>query len=171
MLLKSLIMKTKVFLELLQSHSSKSLNFEYRSGRRLKPGYHITEVKHVSIDSVDCGSRRENWNETVVQLWENPEEVTASNPMSAYKARGILKKVGGLRPYDDDAVIKFEYGNLNFHTAQLLVHSFEVTDDELIIKLHADQTDCKAKGACGIAEAVESAAAASACCSPDGQCC
>ena len=65
-------MKTQEFLDLLKSHQDKSLLFEYTAGQMVGANYHITEVKHTTIESVDCGGRMDAWNETVIQLWESP---------------------------------------------------------------------------------------------------
>lgn len=53
---------------------SKSLLFEYNPNALLGVNYHITEVKHVVIDSVDYGANTNSWNETIIQLWESPYE-------------------------------------------------------------------------------------------------
>ena len=164
-------MKTSELFELLEKNSAKTLQFEYSPGRRVRPNFHITEVKHVSIDSVDCGSGTDQWNETVIQLWENPLDLDKDGTMSAYKALGILKKVGSMKSYDQNALLKFEYGNSSFHTAQLVVHAADIIDDELIIRLHSDATDCKAKSACGIEEVKQKVIQETACCGPESSCC
>jgi len=73
-LLKQTIMKTNEFLSLLKEHADKSLLFEYKSGHFVGANYHITEVKNISIESVDCGAGTDFWKETIIQLWESPKE-------------------------------------------------------------------------------------------------
>ncbi len=68
-------MKTNELFDLLSQHTGKSLLFEYSPGRLVQANYHITEVKHMQIDSVDCGARTDAWKETIIQLWESPEEL------------------------------------------------------------------------------------------------
>jgi hypothetical protein len=114
--------------------------------------YHITEVKHIAVDSVNCGGGTEKWDETIIQLWESPLEKEKKSYMSTYKALSILKKVGRVKQYEPDAETKFEYGNKTFHTAQLLVNDFELKDKNLIIKLASQKIDCKDKESCGIPE-------------------
>jgi len=165
-------MKTQNFLNLLETHNDKALLFEYNPNQLVGANYHITEVKHISVDSVDCGAGEDSWNETIVQLWESPSELGKTKYMSAFKASGILKKVGRIKSFDLDSEIKFEYGNSQFHTAQLFVNDFEIHDQKLIIKLAVYKTDCKAKEACGLEvplatnEMVEEP-----CCAPNGNCC
>ena len=73
-------MKTHEFLTILNEHQDKRLYFEYQPNQLVAPNYHITEIKHVHIDSVDCGAQTDNWTETVVQLWESPMELFNTNP-------------------------------------------------------------------------------------------
>jgi hypothetical protein len=163
-------MKTQEFLQLLETHKNTSLLFEYTPGQLVGANYHITEVKHITIDSVDCGARTDAWKETIVQLWESPSEIGKTEYMSSYKALAILKKVGTMKPYDLASEIKIEYGNSIFHTAQLFVSDYEIHDNNLLFKLAIVKTDCKAKEACGIPEAGE-VDSENACCSPGGGCC
>ena len=162
-------MKTHEFLSLLSDNSNKSLLFEYKEGQTVGANYHITEVKNVTIDSVDCGAGTDYWKETIIQLWESPKEVEKREYMSAIKALGILNKVDKLKPMEREAEVKFEYSNPSFHTAQLFVNDHEIHNEHLILKLGVEKTDCKAKETCGIP--VEATAQEEACCSPGGGCC
>lgn len=165
-------MKTKEVINLFKEHQGKSLLFEYQPNEFVKANYHITEVKHIKIDSVDCGAREDAWNETIIQLWESPKEIGKTEFMSVYKALSILNKVGRMRPYDLESEVKFEYSNDTFHTAQLFVNDFEIRDNNLMIKLAVEKTDCKAKEECGIPEEkIAVATNEEPCCTPDGNCC
>ncbi|MAP55826.1 DUF6428 family protein [Altibacter sp.] len=163
-------MKTQELLDLLTTHSEKALLFEYAPKLWVAANYHITEVKHISIDSVDCGAGTDAWNETIIQLWESPSEVEKTNFMSAYKALGILKKVGRMRPYDLSAEVKFEYGNNSFHTAQLQIRGYSIQKDEIHLHLSVERTDCKAKEVCGVPEQTVTVSQ-EACCTPESGCC
>ena len=61
-------MKTQEFFNVLEQHKDKSLLFEYAPNLLVGANYHITEVKHILVDSVDCGSQTDSWRETIVQL-------------------------------------------------------------------------------------------------------
>ncbi|MDC8005988.1 DUF6428 family protein [Aureisphaera galaxeae] len=163
-------MKTQELLELLKTHQDKSLLFEYTSGQLVGANYHITEVKHIKIDSVDCGANSDAWNETVIQLWESPSELGKTEFMSTYKALGILNKVGRMKAYDLASEVKFEYGNSLFHTAQLFVNDYEIHGTNLLLKLAVEKTDCKAKETCGVEEPVV-AGNVDAGCAPGSGCC
>ncbi|MBP2833190.1 hypothetical protein J8281_13430 [Aquimarina sp. U1-2] len=161
-------MNTSEFITLLAEHQDKSLVFEYAPGMLVGTNYHITEVKHVTVEAVDCGAGTDSWRETVIQLWESPTELGKADFMSSYKALAILKKVGTMKDYVMEAQVRIEYGNSQFHTAQLHVTGFLVKENSLIIKLAVNPTDCKAKEVCGIPETTianaDNCAAGSGCC-------
>lgn len=164
-------MKTQEFLQLLQDYQEKALLFEYAPNLLVGANYHITEVKHVTIDAVDCGAGVDAWKETVVQLWEDPQELGKTSYMDAGKAIEILARVGAMRPYTMDAEVKLEYSNANFHTAQLFVNDFEIRGGNLLIKLASAPTDCKAKEICGIGAVTAQAQTDAQGCTPGGGCC
>ncbi len=163
-------MNTSEFITLLAEHQDKSLLFEYAPGMLVGTNYHITEVKHITVESVDCGAGTDSWKETIIQLWESPTELGKPDYMSAYKALGILKKVGAMKSYEMDAVVKIEYSNPMFHAAQLHVSGFLVKDGQLVVTLNVQPTDCKAKDACGVTE-TETARANANACAPGSGCC
>ena len=165
-------MKTQELFKVLEQNQDKSLLFEYAPNLLVGANYHITEVKHIAVDSVDCGSQTDTWKETIIQLWESPSELGKTEYMSVFKGLAILKKVGKMKAYDLNSEVKFEYSNANFHTAQLFVNDFEIVQNNLIIKLAIEKTDCKAKDVCGVTEALETVSAnIEPCCTPDGNCC
>ena len=169
-------MKTQDLFTLLEQEQNKELIFEYAPNNFVGANYHITEVKHIKIDSVDCGAQTDSWNETIVQLWESPLEKDKTEFMSVYKALAILKKVGKMKAYDLNSEVKFEYSNKSFHTAQLFVNDYRTEDKKLIFNLGIEKTDCKAKELCGVPESVVNAVEnviekTEACCSPESGCC
>ena len=165
-------MNTQELFSLLQQHRDKHLLFEYAPNLLVGANYHITEVKHISIDSVDCGAQTDAWKETIIQLWESPAELGKTEYMKVKKALEIFERVGKMKPYVLDAEVKFEYSNATFHTAQQFVNDFEIQKNNLIIKLAIEKTDCKAKSVCGVPEELETVSVTNEpCCSPDGGCC
>ncbi|RKE98632.1 DUF6428 family protein [Ichthyenterobacterium magnum] len=165
-------MNTQELFNVLEQNQDKSLLFEYAPNLLVGANYHITEVKHISIDSVDCGSQTDAWKETIIQLWESPSELGKTEFMSVYKALAILKKVGTIKPYTLDSEVKFEYSNATFHTAQQFVNDYEIKGNNLIIKLAIEKTACKAKETCGVSEELETVSSSEEpCCSPNGNCC
>lgn len=169
-------MNTQELFKVLENNKEKSLLFEYAPNLLVGANYHITEVKHIKVDSVDCGAQTDSWNETIIQLWESPLEKGKTEYMTVLKGLGILNKVGTMKSYDLGSEVKFEYSNANFHTAQLFVNDFEIKEGNLILKLAIEKTDCKAKELCGVPEKVAEAAEkviekVESCCSPSSGCC
>lgn len=153
-------MTTSEFLKLLNNHPELPLFFEYKSGSFARADYHITEIKNVNFDTVDCGGVRNQWQEVHVQIWENvmPEP---NHRVDTSKALKIFEVVHKVRETWGDVEMKFEYGNADFHTAVLPVGRVEVHGDKLIVKLGEGQTSCKAQD-----RAVTPEEKAVACCSP-----
>lgn len=162
-------MNTQDFLELLQSHKEKQLHFSYASGQYIAEDYHMTEIKNIRVQGVNCGAKLEEWHETLVQLLDAPEQKNIS--MRCLKAIGILKKSDHILPLVANALIKFEYGNSTFHTAQLDVKAYTVEENRLVIHLKPSVTLCKAPEACGLPENAEEVAESTSCCSPKNGCC
>ena len=153
-------MTTKEFLSILQSNPNLPLQFEYQQGGFVRMDYHITEIKNVNYDTVDCGGVRNQWQEVHIQLWENkvPEP---QHQVTTTKALDIFEVVEKARATFGDVEIKFEYGNAQFHKAVLPVGGVTVHPNQIIVQLGQDQTCCKAKDRAATEE--EKAAA---CCAP-----
>jgi hypothetical protein len=163
-------MKTREFLQTLESNQNSSLLFEYTKGQLVGANYHITEVKHITVDSVDCGGQTDAWNETIIQLWESPSELGKTEYMNSKKALEILNRVGKMKAYNLNSEVKIEYSNSLFHTAQLFVSDFELSNGKLLFKLAIEKTTCKANEICGISETVELVSTDSSC-APGSGCC
>ena len=169
-------MKTQELFSILEQYSEKALHFEYEANKFVSANYHITEVKHIKVESVDCGAQKDSWSETIIQLWESPLEENKTDYMSVLKALGILKKVGKMRSYDLESEVKFEYSNNSFHTAQLFVNDYQIENQKLIFSLGVKKTDCKAKELCGVQEPVvgtfeKAEETVQSCCTPNSGCC
>ena len=162
-------MKTKEFLSLLNEHQNKSLLFEYKEGQFVGANYHITEIKNITVDAVDCGAGTDFWKETIIQLWESPTEKEKREFMTADKALAILDKVDSIKTMEKNAEVKFEYSNPNFHTAQLFANDYELINNQIVIKLNVEPTDCKAKELCGLPAETEVSNGGS--CAPGSGCC
>lgn len=159
-------MKTNELIELLEKNSSKQLIFEYLSGAFTESDYHITEVKNISIEAINCGGGVETWNETVIQLWENPYSTEIGTTMKTDKALQILERVQRQRPLNVEAEVRFEYGNKRFHTCIQSVKEITQNSRALIVSLGEVKADCKDKEACGIEIPVSESK-----CAPGSGCC
>ena len=89
----------------------------------------------------------EYWNESIIQLWENPYATEIGRPMTTEKALGIIRKVEKEHPLQEDSLIRFEYGNQKFHTCVQSVSSATANYRALILSLGEVKADCKDKEA------------------------
>ncbi len=153
-------MKYQEFKELLAQHPNHALRFKYGEHSFVREDFHITEIKNVTYDTVDCGGIQNKWNEVHVQLWE-AEEKQADHRVNTSKALGIANAVDKVRATYAKEVVKFEYGNNSFHTAILPVNGYQVLDNVITFSLGKDSTTCKAQD-----RQTAAGEDVSACCSP-----
>src|SRR5438552_10629702 len=106
-------MKTREFIEQLRGARCKQVLFVDENDTTIHAGYHLTELKAASLDTVDCGGQKNRWNETIVQLWV-PEDSDDDRFMTAGKFLSIYDRVSGMISLDAEAEIRFEYGDENF---------------------------------------------------------
>lgn len=137
-------MLTKEFLELLSQNGKKELLFEYQKNQFVPKAYHITEVKNLHFDSVDCGGNSHQEDQTIVQLWSSGMEFKTHH-MKAQKALEILEKVDQVIPMKRDTNIYFEYGNKNLATSNYQVEQVINDEDKIIIKMSVPAVACKPK--------------------------
>ena len=137
-------MKTKEFLEVLNAYKDLPVYFEYQPGSFVRTDYHLTEIKNVDFDTVDCGGVQNKWQEVHVQLWEN-EVPEPNHQLTGSKILSIFEVVNNVRTTLEDVEVFFEYQNQNFHKATLPVAAYEVKNDLLILRLGEGFTTCKAK--------------------------
>jgi hypothetical protein len=137
-------MKTQDFISRLREAPAKRLVFTNLDGVTIHGGYHLTELKAASFDTVDCGAQKNQWNETIVQLWV-PEEEENGEFMTAAKFLSIYDKVAHLIPLDATAEIRFEYGDENFSPSNYHVEMISENEAELRVQLRLPQATCKAR--------------------------
>jgi hypothetical protein len=136
-------MKTSDFIKTLRSSPNKSLVFVNDEGTSIHSGYHLTELKAASLDAVDCGGQKNQWKETIVQLWV-PEEAD-DDFMTAGKFLSIHDKVGGMIAIDPGADVRIEYGDENFFPSNYDVDLVTQDDETIRVQLRPPQTTCKAR--------------------------
>jgi len=136
-------MKTHEFIKALRNSDDKELIFANADGQSIHAGYHLTEIKAASFETVDCGGKTNRWNETVLQLWV-PEDAEDTY-MKSDKFLSIYDKVRRLVPVDEEAEIRIEYGDENFFPTAY--HVSESRGDNVAIRffLEPPGTTCKAR--------------------------
>ena len=137
-------MTTHDFISRLREAPAKQLVFTDSDDATIHGGYHLTELKAASFDTVDCGAQKNHWNETIVQLWV-PEDEENGEFMTAAKFLSIYDKVARLIPLDPTAEIRFEYGDENFPPSNYHVEMISENEAELRVQLRLPQATCKAR--------------------------
>jgi len=158
-------MKTNEFISALRADPRNQLVFADLDGRAVPSGYHLTELKAASFETVDCGGQTNRWPETIVQLWVPSHR--ANEYMTAAKFLKIFDKVCGMIPLDLDAEIRVEYGDENFFPSTYHIRSVTHGESTTRVLLEPPHTTCKARD-----RRVATLPAADSCCtSPREACC
>jgi len=148
----------------LATHPDKSLVFTY-DGKRISPGYHVTEVKAGQFAALDCGANPESWTEIFVQLWDVSEDDVH---MAARKFAAIIRKVADHVRLDDSAKLTFEVSDgiapMQLHRASYPA----IIGDEIHVDLSPRPASCKPRD-----RWLEEQSKASACCASSARkpCC
>lgn len=167
-------MNWNIFKTQLAQYPEHHLQFEFAENEKVHPSFHITEIKQANITSVDCGGKMNAWTEIIVQLWE-PTVQDSESSMKISKALSIIELVEKTLPLNPNSPVKIEFGNNTFDTRQMHPQEFEIIGNEIIVKLQADKTQCKAinRGeTCGTPKPkVKLSQIQSSCCSTESNCC
>jgi hypothetical protein len=159
-------MKTNEFISALREVPANELVFVDLDGHTVPAGYHLTELKTASFDTVDCGGQVNQWQETIVQLW------VPSNPgddcMTAAKFLKIFDKVGGMIPLNLGAEVRIEYGDKDFFPSTYRVRSITGEENATRVLLEPPATSCKARDRRRV---LQLAQASDAYCSAAQSCC
>jgi len=157
-------MKTNEFISALRAAPTTQLVFVDLDGHVVHRGYHLTELKAASFETVDCGGQTNRWQETVVQLWVPTD--AENDYMTAGKFLKIFDKVGGMIPLNLNSEIRVEYGDEIFFPSVYRVRS--VTHDRGVTRvlLAPPATSCKARD-----RRVAALSRADSCCVAAASCC
>lgn len=159
---------TGALIAALRQPDQRPLEFWLNGERLIGPGYHVTEVKAVRIEAMDCGGRATSWRETVIQLMDGSAEDARGGFMTNRKFLAIYDRVTRKIPVRDEAEVRFEYGNAQSAARQFHVTHLEVQPERLVVHLRQPGVQCKAGEACGL-PADETVAAEG--CAPNSGCC
>ncbi len=145
-------------LEALRPNSEKQLVFVY-GGREVLPGYHVTEIKSGTFESLDCGATPEAWRETFIQLWDVPEE--GRTHMAAGKFLAIMRKVDQSLSLDPGAKLTFEVSDGTSPMALYKASRMLSSDMQIRVELAQRPSSCKPRD-----RWLEEQKNAAACCGP-----
>ena len=160
--------RTDSLIEELRAQSRLPLEFWLNGEPLVGPGYHVTEVKAVTIEAMDCGGKAAAWCETVIQLMDGSSGDAAGGFMQGGKFLAIYDRVTSRTPVRAEAEARFEYGNAVTPAMQYHVTGMEARPERMIVHLRTPGVQCKAGEACGLPLGEVTAQAESGCgCAPD----
>lgn len=136
-------MKTGGFISELRRAPSNQLIFVDLDGHTVRRGYHLTELKAASLQTVDCGGQTNQWEETIAQLWVPSD--SDRDYMAVGKFLKIFDKVGSMIPLNLDTEIRIEYGDENFFPSTYRVQSITQVQGVTRVSLVPPVTTCKAR--------------------------
>ena len=56
-------MQVQQFLDLIEANNDRPLLFDYGNGKIVQGGYHVTEIKNATFNTIDCGNSLHRWKE------------------------------------------------------------------------------------------------------------
>ena len=157
---------TDALITALRTLPQRPLQFHLHGEVLVPAGYHVTEVKAVTIEAMDCGGQANTWRETVIQLMDGSAEDAQAGFMTNRKFLAIYDRVVKHIPVRPDAEVRFEYGNSSTPALQYHVAHVDLQPEQISVHLRTPGVQCKAGDACGLPTE-----AASDGCEPDSGCC
>lgn len=170
-------MKTSSFLTALRANAA--LPVVFRAGRSaISSDYHLTEVKRVSYETMDCGAMTHRWSETQFELWVPPlvGALPGRAHMPAGKFLSIIDRVEKELPLDGETAARVFVALGDAPAALYDIATVAPADGKLWVDLTPDRTRCKSAerraaaltgGCCGSGEtdgAAGDSEPAAACC-------
>ena len=157
-------METQTFLDKLQTYDQDRALVFNLGARTVAPGYHVTEVKALTVQAMDCGGRANAWSETVVQIW-SPGARPDEGYMTVGKFLHIYGRVASRVPIDGEAVLRFEYGDIGEPAIGYLVGGVDMEGDTVRVSLSVPGVACKPQyEQAGNAPVIVASARGRACC-------
>lgn len=136
-------MKTSSFLTVLRANAPLPLVF--RAGAETaSPGYHLTEVKRVGYETMDCGAMTHRWSESQFEIWVPSAQESGRGHMAAGKFLKIVDRVESELPLDGEATARILASFKGQPAALYDIERVVERDGQLWAELTADRTRCKA---------------------------
>lgn len=133
-------MLTSEFMNSLKSNQEKAVLFHI--DEHLVPAtYHVSEIKKLHIESMDCGGKSHKWNENVFHIFipNSPEQIKPV--ITNFRFNSIFESTGALPP---DAELTVEYSKAqNEPLANYKISKAEETESDIRIYLQAKTAECK----------------------------
>ena len=108
----------------------------------IHPSYHVTEIKHAVINSMDCGQGTDQWDEIIVQLLDGSAHLKGKH-MSCAKFIGIVGTALDSLTSNENSETYIEFAPNNEALRKLAIESIEQTENEVIVNLSNPTAMCK----------------------------
>ena len=158
---------------LLLSNPGIPLKF-YLDDISINQGYHVTEVKHASVKSMDCAKRTDAWDEILIQLLDG-EAGSTQGFMNTSIFMSIVSATLKSLPESSKSSLFFEFAPNNGPLQKLRIRSTECDDHNFSVHLTYEKAVCKPLRRWGRAGVVFDNLSAklskSGCCSGRAACC
>lgn len=139
-------MKTSEFLNTLRAHADRPLTFQRGETAVGSPGYHLTEIKRLAVESMDCGAATHRWQENHFEIWNPPgRENGRADFMAAGKFLRIVDLVQQQVVLDGEAEAKIYAGDRQTGAVVHAIDRLELAGGRLVVRLEAEATRCKAR--------------------------
>lgn len=136
-------MRTDTFIETIGQGGEKPILFHI-DRHQVPESYHISEIKKMQVESVDCGGRSHSWKENVFHLFipSAPEQLRET--MTNNRLNEIFHRIGTL---DTQAELTVEYSRATGEPlANYVIDRAHVTEGRIDIFLAAKKGECKPLG-------------------------
>jgi hypothetical protein len=102
-------------------------------------GYHLTELKHLTVSSIDCEGNRRAWTEARMELLDG----TGGDLMPLAKLIRILDQSAAAIPLLNDVPLSVEFAPGNRGLRHYALGGIEANGERLRIALTDGQAQCK----------------------------
>jgi len=125
----------------LEANPDSPLVFSF-DGQAINPSYHVTEVKHAAMNSLDCGSGKDQWEEITVQLLDG-SALFKGKHMSFGKFMGIVGKAIESLSFDENTLTFIEFAPNNEGLRKLVIDRVDHNEGQVLVHLSSPTALCK----------------------------
>jgi len=111
-------------------------------GQTIHSGYHVTEVKHAAMNSLDCGNGKDQWQEVIIQLMDG-SAVFKGKHMSCGKFMAIFDKAIESLAFDENTLTFIEFAPNNVGLRKLVIDTIEHKEEQVLVHLSSPTAVCK----------------------------
>lgn len=135
-------MNVKTFINTLKNNPNKAIQYELKDKFIIEPYIHMTEIKNVDIVSIDCGGNKNEWHETIMQLWTGVSK-DDGHRLDSSKLDKIIEMIDAKSKLDIESDLIIEYGNDKFPVSQYSIDLKSTSSDTVYFSLKNVFSQCK----------------------------